>query len=285
MSENATQLCVALWLLAVYAYWRDPRLRNGILMGAATGLAALTRSELALLFVVTVLPVVLFALRGADRRTKLKQVGAALGVGALVIAPWSIFNTLRFGEPVAITTGQGAVLSAGACDETFYGTYIGFAANCFQGSWPEDANEIERDVKPRRQAIEYYEDHLGRVPIVVAARVGRVWNLFRVGQSTYLDWWYEGRGRGASWTGLVFYYCMLPFGIAGLVAMRRRKQTILPIIGLAVCVTAAVAPTFGDIRYRAPFEVGLVLVAGVGVDATWRHVAQRRAQRSLAEAP
>jgi hypothetical protein len=67
--------------------------------------------------------------------------------------------------------------------------------------------------------------------------------------------------------------------------MRRRKQTILPIIGLVVCVTAAVAPTFGGIRYRAPFEVGLVLVAGLGLDATWRHLAQRRADRALAAAP
>jgi 4-amino-4-deoxy-L-arabinose transferase-like glycosyltransferase len=285
MGENATQLAVALWLLAVYAYWRNPRLRNGVLMGAATGLAALTRSELALLFLVVVLPVVLLKMRGSERRVKIKQAVAALGVGALVIAPWSIFNTVRFGQPVTITTGQGAVLSVGACDEAFYGTYIGFAANCFQGTWPEDANEIERDVKPREQAIEYYEDHLDRIPIVVAARVGRVWNVFRIGQSTFLDWAYEGRGRGASWAGLIFYYCMIPFGIAGLVAMRRRKQTILPIIGLVVCVTAAVAPTFGGIRYRAPFEVGLVLVAGLGLDATWRHVAQRRADRALAEAP
>jgi 4-amino-4-deoxy-L-arabinose transferase-like glycosyltransferase len=285
MGENATQLAVALWLLAVYAYWRNPRLRNGILMGAATGLAALTRSELVLLFLVVVLPVVLLKMRGSERRVKIKQAVAALGVGALVIAPWSIFNTVRFGQPVTITTGQGAVLSVGACDESFSGTYIGFASNCFQGTWPKDANEIERDVKPREQAIEYYKDHLDRIPVVVAARVGRVWNVFRIGQSTFLDWAYEGRGRGASWAGLIFYYCMIPFGIAGLVAMRRRKQTILPIIGLVVCVTAAVAPTFGGIRYRAPFEVGLVLVAGLGLDATWRHLAQRRADRALAAAP
>ena len=52
---------------------------------------------------------------------------------------------------------------------------------------------------------------------MVAARVGRLWGIFKPGQTTALDWWIEGRGRAPSWIGLFAYYLLVPFAVAGVV--------------------------------------------------------------------
>lgn len=285
LGETAAQFATALFLLAAFAFWRRPGRRSAVWLGLALGLAMLSRSELALCALIVVVPVCWLAGRPrVERRERAARVALAAVAAAALIAPWSIFNSIRFDQPVFLTTGQGAVLSAGACDDVFYGSAIGYYANCFQGPWPRlGQNEVERDTEPRTQAFEYIGDHLGRLPVVVAARVGRGWGVFRPGQTTLLDWSLEGRGRGASWIGLIMYYALLPFGVAGLIWMRRHRITILPIVGLAASFTFAIASTFGVTRYRAPFEVGLVVVGALGIDWMIMSIVRRRRSRRAEE--
>ena len=122
-----------------------------------------------------------------------------------------------------LSTGIGNTLAYGSCDETYYGRLIGYYHTCFTGPYPENVDESQRDQAPRDFAIEYIEDHLSRVPLVAAARVGRLWGVFKPGQTTAFDWWIEGRGRVPSWISLFAYYAMVPFAIGGLVVMRRRR--------------------------------------------------------------
>ena len=78
----------------------------------------------------------------------------------------------------------------------FYGSYIGYYGNCFQGPFPPlSLDESQRDRYPYEYATNYLGNHQQRIPIVVAARVGRLWGVFKPGQTTTLDWWLEGRGR------------------------------------------------------------------------------------------
>ena len=125
--------------------------------------------------------------------------------------------------------------------------------------------------------IEYIKDHTSRVPLVVAARVGRLWGVFKPGQTTALDWSFEGRGRVPSWSSLFAFYVLVPFAVVGLVAMRRRRVTVLPVLVLIAIATFAAATTFGIPRYRAPAEVGIVLAAAVGMLAAWRRIRGRPA--------
>ena len=146
-----------------------------------------------------------------------------------------------------------------------------------------DVDESQRDSAPREYAIDYIEDHKSRIPLVVAARVGRLWGVFKPGQTTAFDWWIEGRGRVPSWISLFCYYAMIPFAAVGLVRMWRRKITILPVVVPMVIATFAAATTFGITRYRAPAEVGLVLAA---VDRDLRRVdVAPRPTRARAEVP
>jgi CHASE2 domain-containing sensor protein len=105
---------------------------------------------------------------------------------------------------------------------------------------------------------------------VAVARVARVWDLYRPTQNVELNSFYERRGNVASWAVLIGYYLSLPFAIAGLVLMRKRRIPIFPMIAIALSVTFTVAVSFGITRYRAPVDVVLPLLAAVAVVALWR---------------
>jgi 4-amino-4-deoxy-L-arabinose transferase-like glycosyltransferase len=282
MSESMVVLCAALVLLTAYDFARAPDVRHAVLLGLACGAATLTRTEMALLFPLLVLPLALFA-RSRSTGTRWKLAVVAGLVGAVTLTPWIAFNMARFEDPVLLSTGIGNTLAYGSCDETYYGRLIGYYHTCFTGPYPEDVDESQRDQAPRDFAVDYIEDHLVRVPIVVAARVGRIWGVFKPGQTTAFDWWIEGRGRVPSWISLFVYYAMVPFAIGGLVVLRRRRVTILPVVVPIVIATFAAATTFGITRYRAPAEVGIVLAAAVSLHAAWS--ALRRRRRAPAPTP
>ena len=275
LSETMAIFMTAVALTAAYVFWRKPTMRNAVLLGLACGVTALSRTELTLLFPLVVIPLALMV-RDADwgRRVRLALVVCVMG--GIVVGPWIVFNLTRFEETTTMTSGTGAALSAASCDEVWYGRHIGYYANCFQGPWPSpNLDESQRDLVPRQQAVDYTKDHLRRLPLVVAARVGRLWGLFKPGQTTALDWWIEGRGRAPSWIGLFAYYALWPFAVYGLVLMRRRRIPILPLVAIAVIATFAAAITFGVTRYRAPAEVALVVAAAIGIAAAWSNWRQR----------
>jgi 4-amino-4-deoxy-L-arabinose transferase-like glycosyltransferase len=267
LSESFAVLAIVVALHTIYSAWRTPSTRNVVLMGLACGVAALARNELLLLFPIVVLPLLLRLRVLAPRdRVRLAVVGCV--AGGLVVAPWALYNLARFNEPTLTSSSLGSVLSAANCDAVYYGDNIGYYDNCFDGPWPSgDLDESERDKVPRDEAIEYMRDHIERVPVVMAARIGRMWNLFKPGQTTTLDWMIEGRGRAPSWVGLFAFYALIPFSIYGFVRLARRRITILPLLASPIILTIATAITFGVTRYRAPAEVSIVVTAAVGVVA------------------
>jgi 4-amino-4-deoxy-L-arabinose transferase-like glycosyltransferase len=284
LSESLAILMTAITLFALYAFARRPTLRNAVLTGIACGFAALSRTELALLFVVAVVPIALMARSLSWKDRGIRAVVACL-VGGAVLLPWIAYNESRFREPTTMTTGTGAALNASACDATFSGYLMGYYANCFRGPLPKASlDESQRDLIPRQQAIDYLESHKRRIPIVVLARVGRLWGFFRPSSTTYLDWYLEGRGREASWIGLFAYYALLPFAVGGLVVLHRRRISILPLVAIAGVATFAAATTFGVTRYRAPAEVAIVVAAAVALVATWHWFARRRASSAVPDA-
>ena len=69
--------------------------------------------------------------------------------------------------------------------------------------------------------------------------------------------------------GLVMYYALLPLAIAGTVVLRRRRVPSFPLWAIGLNVVCASALTFGQTRYRTTFEVSLVLLSAVALDALW----------------
>jgi 4-amino-4-deoxy-L-arabinose transferase-like glycosyltransferase len=265
MSESLVVLLAALVLFTAYAFAVRPSVRNALILGVTCGLATLTRTELALLFPLLVIPLAI-VVRDESWRRRAELAVVSCAAGAVLIVPWVTFNMIRFDEPTYLSTGTGSALSAASCDATYYGSKIGYWDTCFTGPWPPvTADESVRDAAPRDAATDYIEDHLDRLPIVALARVGRIWDVFKPGQTTTFDWTQEARGRVASWAALFVYYALVPFAIIGLVAMRRRRIPIWPVLVFFVIATFAAATTFGITRYRAPAEIALVLAAAIGI--------------------
>ena len=66
--------------------------------------------------------------------------------------------------------------------------------------------------------------------------------------------------------GLYMYYALLVGAVFGGITIRRRGKTVVPFVGLLVEVVVATVVTFGATRYRAPLEVGLVVLGAVSID-------------------
>ena len=277
LSESLYAPLCAVVVLAAYRWWDRTTLPSAAGFGAAIGLAALTRAEAALLVGVAVLPLAWGIRRRRSTRVAVGGAATAMAVGALTLVPWVGWNLTRFEEPVTMTSGTGAVLSAGLCDATLHGPLMGYYANCFDqyvadgivDGWPDPdrLDESQRDKVSREGALAYLEDHLDRMPVVVVVRVARMWDLYAPGQNTELNWQIEGRDKWASEAAVRMYLVLLPLAVAGVVVLWRRQIPVSPLVALAVVVTVTAALTFGVTRYRVPADVAVVLAAAVAVDA------------------
>src|SRR5215218_4662943 len=89
--ETLFCFCLVIALLCAYKFWSAPSIGPVLGMAAAMAVAALTRSEGTLLFVLLVLPVLLLV-PGASGRDRAKYVGATALVAVLVMGPWVVRN-------------------------------------------------------------------------------------------------------------------------------------------------------------------------------------------------
>ena len=293
LSEPLYGLTIVLVLFAAYRVYDEPRWQRAAALGGAIALAALTRAEASNLLLLLALPlsILLPALAWRRRALLLVSVGVAY---AVVVGPWIVHNLVRFDRPVFLSYGAAGVLPQANCDQTYDGPLLGYWSGACAFPSPDDIPETRQrhpdmEVVARQgieflgdgdesdaadiglhRGLDYIESRPGRALVVAAARVGRIWGVYRPGQSIDLDTVVEGRGRAVSTLGLVLYYELLALGIAGLVVLRRRAVPILPFVSLALLVTFTAAVAIGITRYRYPVDVGLVVLGGIALDAGWR---------------
>jgi hypothetical protein len=278
---------VAVTLVIAYRYWRAPRATMLVAVGAMCGLLALVHASLALLLAILIPLLALRAPSGLSRAGRLKQLGAALSVAILVLLPWVVRQTVRFERPTFLTTTFGLNLRVGTCPAGYYGDRIGSSD---PGMWlpladdgsdrcgydPALDTEPEQDDAYLSQALSYMRENPGRVPIVTAARQGRMWGVFRPFQTSTFEQEFGGGPLGVHHTGVVFYWALVPFAVAGAVQLRRSGVTLLPMVPFFLVAIAAAAIAFGTYRYRAPAEVPIVILAAAGLDRLWTGAAHGR---------
>jgi hypothetical protein len=188
-----------------------------------------------------------------------------------VVAPWTIFNLNRYQRPVFLSNGFGGAAATGNCNLTYYGPEIGYGdLRCVPIFAPGD--QSVQDTEDAHTALRYAEGHLSRLPLVLFAREGRAFGFWNPFQQTTFDAQFMGTWVGITRLGMISYWLLLIPGVAGGVLLRRRRVVIYPLLAFVATAALAVAPTIGDVRYRAAAEVPLVLLAAVAIDA----VLQRR---------
>ncbi len=183
LSEPHMVVLMIVTLIAGLRVVRTPTWANAALLGALVGLLALTRSELLLLIVVLVVPLLLIG-HAADRRAALARTALAGVACVAVVSPWVIWNQTRFAAPVTLSTQDGMSLAGANCAETYAWSNLGgYSLRCALAVPVDPASDqSQRSEVLRRAGLRYMREHAARLPAVEAARVVRLWSLGWVGQ-------------------------------------------------------------------------------------------------------
>ena len=123
----------------------------------------------------------------------------------------------------------------------------------------------DQRVTPRRVASRSTTyAHKSRVPLVVLAREGRAWGVFRPIQQIRFE---AGRGTRPPVMGLGFaaFWLLSIAAVRGVILLRRRRVPVFPLMAPILTATIGIALTFGSVRYRAPADVSIVLLAAVAI--------------------
>lgn len=274
LSEDLFALTIGLAILAAYKFRDEPRWQTALLLGAGIGLATLVRGEAIMLVGFLTLPLVL--LTRAVPPGKRFQLLVLAGVATvIVISPWVIRNLTTFEEPVVLSTNSYGVLAVANCDATYHGQLIGFwYFNCDPGS---KGDESQRAIVARDRGLRYMNDHKSRVPAVLAAREGRVWELYRPWENAAFTQ-FEGRPLWGAKAGLVSYWVLAVLAIPGFFFVHRRGLSVIPLVAQIVLVIGIAAFAYGSVRFRLPAEVVIVALSALTVDTAIRWIADRRRQ-------
>src|SRR5205823_6311856 len=113
-------------------------------------------------------------------RDRWALAAAAIVAALLVVMPWVGFNIARFKDPTFVSTNDGIALAGSNCGQVYYHQGIGLTTfECLGPPPPGDQSQAARVY--RKRAFDYISAHKSRVPVVVLARIGRTWGLFRPG--------------------------------------------------------------------------------------------------------
>lgn len=277
LSETLTPLLVAFVLLCAYRFWKRPGMRRMLALGVAAGLAMLGRDELALLVPLILIPLALAARVPWRARLALGAVGTLAALA--VVAPWVGYNMSRFQRPTFISSGLGITLVSANCDVTWSGSFEGYWSLQCGLHAPIDvhADRSVQAAQAQAYALRYIRAHESRLWRVELARLGRAFGAFHPLSQIELDYYVETRPYHWALVGLGMYYALFALSLGGTVVLRRRRVPVFPLWALGLDVVATVLISFGNTRYRTPFEVTLALLAAVQLDAIWGRLRARPA--------
>ncbi len=266
MSEAPAALLVviALWIALDLVDATQPLTAGRALCcGAAIGLAALARSELVLLAPLLTI-VVWRSRRDATDGNRTRTLLLLWTATVVVLAPWVVANLVRFDRPVLLTTNDGTTLLGANCQDAYYGSDIGgwslFCVVEEQSPLGEDPGV--RSARHRRMAISFAGDHVQRLPLIAAARLGRGLDIVGIENQVSGDVG-EERYRWASWSGVVSWWVMAVLAAVGVrrVAAPARWVLLTPVIGVAITTVLF----YGAHRIRSPMEPVVVVFAAVAL--------------------
>jgi 4-amino-4-deoxy-L-arabinose transferase-like glycosyltransferase len=253
---------VALVLGAVAVALRSRTSRRRVLWaagaGVLVGLAALTKST-GVVLLLPLLPAV--ALRP---RRPWAAVALVLAT-AVTIAPWTVRNEVRMHAFIPVSNQLGSWLA---------GTYNTQARSDFRhpaASQPHvrafvdlaKRPEVERQRELTRRALAYIADHPDYIAVVLARNTQRMLNLED-------SRWWRAQGDSISlprWSADAGTYGFFAFAalaaLGAMTAAARRAPRWLWLVPLVLFASVIVAGS--EIRYRAPVEPFLILLAALAL--------------------
>ncbi len=275
-------------LALVVAEWKGAL--PALALGAAAGLAILGNARLALL------PLVLaaFVAFPLERSRRSLLLAAAVVAGAaVVVSPWIARNQISVGC-FALTTDTRALWKANNQNtrETLdRGGWIDdvpeprggppwpeLAADLTLAGTPTEIDECAQQRYYRRLVVDFWQDDPDEKGRLAAQAVQMLWSpTFSVDSDG------AGRGRvaelGRDVVEPVFMIAVYLLAIVGaLLAPRRFVALVVLLVGYNTLVAMAFA---GTVRYRAPFDFLLAILAATAIVGGWSWVRERRSRPVL----
>jgi 4-amino-4-deoxy-L-arabinose transferase-like glycosyltransferase len=269
-------------LLAALQFRHSGRARAAILAGVLVGLAALTRSNGALL----ALPLLLVI--GTRSRASAAAFAAA---AVLVVLPWTIRNAVVLHAFVPVSTESGP---------TLLGTYnpAARAVPGCTGCWVllsktpgEEAlatrlkrlTEVQRDAESRRLALRFAERHPAYVLQVAWGNSVRLLELAGAGRTRFTATTIDV-SPGLAVLGAHELWLVLALIAAGLLAGAHRRIPAPLVALIAFLWLTTVLVQSETPRFRAALDPFLLMLAAVGVASALRLSAGQRSRASHARA-
>jgi 4-amino-4-deoxy-L-arabinose transferase-like glycosyltransferase len=269
LSEPLGLLLVGVFTLAVAAFHGRPTMSRVLVVGSLCGILALVRSEQIALVFLVVAPVVLMA-RTLSFRRRVALLTVAASMTALMIAPWAIYNSTRFNDPVLLSTNDGSLLLLGNCPPASYeGPELGYYVQVCGFRLAKQHPKFDRsqlDSLARHEAVHNITANLDKMPRVVPARFGRMLAVFHPSQTVGFVATWMTTGTGLIWAWVLSYLLLLPFALIGGISARRERRFILPLLGPFVIVVVSVGISYGEPRYHSPSDLSAVVLAAAGID-------------------
>ena len=138
--------------------------------------------------------------------------------------------------------------------------------------------------RQRDAALDYIGDHVDRVPVVVAARLGRAFDVFRPFQTAEFGT-NEGRPKEVGVAGVITYWLLALLAIGGIVLSRKRPFVVWPLLVPFGIVAAVVVLGYGITRFRVPAEPSIVVLAAVSLVAPWHRLTGTPTSPSVLASP
>jgi hypothetical protein len=202
-----------------------------------------------------------------------------LVASGVTVAPWVGYNLVRFERPVFLSTNGERTLLGANCDSTYYDDVGGWDIRCLAAVPPVEGQDTSVGASERREAaFDYVSDHLDRVPVVVAARLGRLVDVYGLNSLIALDVG-EEKTRWAVWAGIVTWWVLAPLAVFGWIVSGRDRERRAARWWLVVPIAAVLVTTvlfYGAHRIRAPAEPAFAAFAAVGVVTLVDETGRRR---------
>ncbi len=276
LSEGVMLSILALVLLGVVRARSAPDDRSAmrwwVTVSIAMAAAVMTRSEMVLLFVLLVLPA---AWSSGDRSQRLRRIAVVSSCTVIVVGAWTVRNLIALEGFVPLTNNSGTALAGSNCDAVYRGPQIGgWRLDCVPEGDYLGLGEVEVARINRDAGLAYIGDHVGELPLVVAARLGRTFGVWDVERTIFLgsleDVDYEW--LWAAWYG---WLLIAPVAIAGAVVLRRQGGDLWPLLAPVVMVVAISVITYGNLRFRVAAEPSAAVLSASAIVAVWRRWNER----------
>lgn len=284
LTANDTAIFILLLTLAVWLAYRAAdtrRLRDAALLGAALGLAALTKS-----FVIGLLPLLALAWwRAYGWRAAARLALVAGGVALLVIAPWVIRNTRLHDTLVLVSTNGGSNLHQG--NNPCVADYL---ARGWDAQWvdcldtpPSGLDEAALDEWHRTQALDYLRANPDDWPRLFGTKLAVLWSPaimpydvppdVTLASDTVLQY-HSTAFEIARVVHVIVFTPLLILGVIGLGLAWRDRRPVGPLVAVFAVVTLTYLAFHPSTRYRAPADPFVFVLAAYAVV---RWVSGRRA--------